>query len=118
VLTGLTSGRIPRVARACRGTLMACLLCILPQPGDPVRYLVLYAGTPLGNPRPGVPRRRSELLLLKEELFQLLRALHLPDAHIIGALTGDHLIPDVPLTSAQIARYGLKRCPSLRPLSS
>jgi hypothetical protein len=42
---------------------------------------------------------------------QLLQALHLPDADIIGALTVDHLIPEVPLTSAQINRYGLKRCP-------
>jgi hypothetical protein len=30
--------------------------------------------------------------LVKEELFQLLQELHLPDAHIIGALTVDHLI--------------------------
>jgi hypothetical protein len=30
--------------------------------------------------------------------------------HIIGALTVDHLIPDVPLTYAQINRYGIKRC--------
>jgi hypothetical protein len=91
--------------------MMACLLLILPQPGDPVRYLVLYSGTPLSDPRPSVPRRGPELPLLKGELFQLLQALHLPDAHIIGALTADHLIPDVPLTYAQIDRYGLKRCP-------
>jgi hypothetical protein len=90
---------------------MACLLLILPQPGDPVRYLVLYAGTPLGDPRHRGPRRGLERPLVKEELFQLLQALRLPDAHIIGALTGDHLIPEVPLTYAQIDRYGLQRCP-------
>ena len=54
---------------------------------------------------------------MKAELAQLLQALRLPDAHIIGALTGDHLIPEVPLTSAQIDRYGFTRCPSLRRLS-
>ena len=96
---------------------MACLLVILPQPGDPVHDLVLYAGTPLGTRRPGAPRRGPERLLVEAELFRLLRALHLPDAHIIEALTGDHLIPDVPLTAAQVARYGLIRCPSLHPLS-
>jgi hypothetical protein len=91
--------------------MMACLLSILPHPGDPVRYLVFYPGTPRGDPRRSAPRRPPELALLKEELFLLLHELHLPDAHIIGALTGDHLIPDVPLTYAQIHRYGLKRCP-------
>ena len=49
--------------------------------------------------------------LVKEEVFQLLQELHLPDAHIIGALTVDHLIPAVPLTYAQIARYGIQRYP-------
>ena len=72
--------------------MIACLLVILPQADAPVHYRVLYAGTPLGNPRANVPRHGPELPLLKEELFQLLRALRLPDAHIIGALTGDHLI--------------------------
>jgi len=48
--------------------------------------------------------------LLKEELFQLLQELYIPDVHIIGAMTVDHLIPDVPLTSAQINRYGIQRC--------
>ena len=90
---------------------MACLLYILPQQGDPVRYLVLYSGTPRGHPRLGASRRHPALPLLKEELFQLLRELHIPDAHIIGALTVDHLIPEVPLTYGQINRYGIKRCP-------
>jgi hypothetical protein len=91
--------------------MMACRLYILPQPGDPVRYLVLYSGTPLGDPRLSTPRRHPALPLLKEELFQLLQELHLPDADIIGALTVDHLIPDVELTYAQIDQYGLQRCP-------
>jgi hypothetical protein len=91
--------------------MMACLLYILAQHGDPVRYLVLYSGTPRGNPRLRVPRRHPEMPLLKEELFQLLQELHIPDGHITGAMTVDHLIPDVTLTYAQIARYGIKRCP-------
>jgi hypothetical protein len=91
--------------------MMACLLAILPHQGDPMRYLVLYSGTPRGDPRVSAPGRHPALPLLKEELFQLLHELHLPDAHIIGAMTGDHLIPEVPLTYAQITRYGLKRCP-------
>ena len=86
---------------------MACTLYILPQQDHPVRYLVLYSGTPLGNPRLRTSRRGSEMPLVKEELFQLLQELHLPDAHIIGALTADHLIADVPLTYAQIKRYGI-----------
>jgi hypothetical protein len=86
-------------------------LYILPQQGDPVRYLVLYSGTPLGDPRLSTPRRHPALPLLKEELFQLLQELRIPDADIIGALTVDHLIPEVPLTYEQINRYGLKRCP-------
>jgi hypothetical protein len=90
--------------------MMACLLCILPQPGDPVRYLVLYSGTPGFHPRLRAPCRHPAMPLLKEELFQLLRELHLPDVHIIGAMTADHLIPEVPLTYAQISRYGIKRC--------
>ena len=90
---------------------MACLLYILAQQGDPVRYLVLYSGTPRGSPRLRVPRRNPALPLVREELFQLLRELHLPDAHIIGALTVDSLIPDVPLTYAQINRYGIQRYP-------
>ena len=49
--------------------------------------------------------------LLKEELFQLLQELHIPDGHITGAMTVDHLIPEVTLTYAQINRYGIKRCP-------
>jgi hypothetical protein len=89
---------------------MACMLYILPQQGHPVRYLVLYSGTPLGNPRLRAPRRGSEMPLLKEELFQLLQELHIPDAHIIGAMTVDHVIPEVPLTYAQIHRYGITRC--------
>jgi hypothetical protein len=52
--------------------------------------------------------------LLKEELFQFLHELHLPDAHIIGAVTVDSLIPDVTLTYAQINRYGITQCPSPR----
>jgi hypothetical protein len=91
--------------------MMACLLAILAHQGDPVRYLVFYAGTPLGNPRLSAPGRHPAMPLVKEELFQLLHELHLPDAHIIGAMTADHLIPEVPLTYAQIHRYGLKRCP-------
>jgi hypothetical protein len=90
--------------------MMACLLCILSQPGDPVRYLVLYAGTPRGHPRLSTPRRHPAMPLVKEELLQLLQELHLPDVHIIGAMTVDHLIPEVPLTYAQIHRYGIKRC--------
>jgi hypothetical protein len=90
--------------------MMACLLCILPHQGDPVRYLVFYAGTPLGNPHRSAPRRHPAMPLVKEELFQLLHELHISDDHIIGAMTGDHLIPDVPLTYAQINRYGIKRC--------
>jgi hypothetical protein len=43
--------------------------------------------------------------------FQLLQELRVPEVGIIGAMTGDYLIPDVPLTYAQINRYGLKRCP-------
>jgi hypothetical protein len=57
------------------------------------------------------PRRHPAMPLLKEELFQLLQELHLPDAHIIGAMTVDYLIPDVTLTYAQINRYGIKQCP-------
>jgi hypothetical protein len=91
--------------------MMACLLYILPHQGDPVRYLVFYSGTPLGDPQPNAPGRHPEMPLLKEELFQLLQELRIPDADIIGALTVDHLIPEVPLTYAQIHRYGLKRCP-------
>jgi len=92
--------------------MMACRLYILPHQGDPVRYLVLYSGTPLGAPRRRAPGRHPAMPLVKEELFQLLHELHIPDADIIGALTVDHLIPEVPLTSAQINRYGLiKRCP-------
>jgi hypothetical protein len=91
--------------------MMACLLYILPHLGDPVRYLVLYSGTPRGNPRRSAPGRHPALPLLKEELFQLLHELHLSDADIIGAMTVDHLIPDVPLTYAQINRYGIKKCP-------
>jgi hypothetical protein len=91
--------------------MMACLLYILPQQGDPVRYLVLYSGTPRGSPRLRAPRRHPALPLVKEELFQVLQELHIPDGHIIGAMTVDHLIPDVPLTYAQINRYGLKRYP-------
>jgi hypothetical protein len=90
--------------------MMACLLCILPHPGDPVRYVVFYSGTPPGDPRRSAPGRHPELVLLKEELFQWLHELHISDDHIIGAMTGDHLIPDVPLTYAQITRYGIKRC--------
>jgi hypothetical protein len=90
--------------------MMACLLFMLPHQGDPVRDLVFYAGTPLGNPRRSTPGRHPALPLVKEELFQWLRELAIPDAHIIGAMTVDHLIPDVPLTSAPITRYGLKRC--------
>jgi hypothetical protein len=91
--------------------MMACLLYILPHQGDPVRYLVLYSGTPRGDPRLRAPRRHPEMPLLKEELFQLLQELHIPDVHIIGAMTVDHLIPEVTLTYAQINRYGIKRCP-------
>jgi hypothetical protein len=91
--------------------MMTCLLYILAQYGDPVRYLVLYSGTPRGDPRLRAPRRHPEMPLLKEELFQLLQELHIPDGHITGAMTVDHLIPDVTLTYAQIARYGIKRCP-------
>jgi hypothetical protein len=91
--------------------MMACLLYILAQHGDPVRYLVLYSGAPRGDPRLRAPRRHPEMPLLKEELFQLLQELHIPDVHIIGAMTVDHLIPDVTLTYAQINRYGIKRCP-------
>jgi hypothetical protein len=91
--------------------MMACLLAILAHQGDPVRYLVCYAGTPLGDPRRSAPRRHPAIPLVKEELFQLLHELHSSDDHIIGALTGDHLIPDVPLTYAQINRCGLTRCP-------
>lgn len=90
---------------------MACTLYILSQQGHPVRSLVLYSGTPLGDPRLRAPRRSPEMPLLKKELFQLLQELHIPDAHIIGAMTVDHLIPDVTLTYTQIDRYGLKRCP-------
>src|SRR3989442_271357 len=82
---------------------------ILPKQGDPVRYLVLYSGTPRGHPRRRAPRRHPAMPLLKEELFQLLQELHIPDVHIIGAMTVDHLIPDVTLTYAQINRYGIKR---------
>ena len=89
---------------------MTCLLYILAQQGDPVRYLVLYSGTPRGSRRLSTLGRHPALPLVKEELFQLLHGLHLPDAHIIGALTVDHLIPEVPLTYAQIHRYGIKRC--------
>jgi hypothetical protein len=91
--------------------MMACMLYILAQHGDPVRYLVLYSGTPRGDPRLRAPRRHPEMPLLKEELFQLLQELHIPDVHIIGAMTVDHLISDVTLTYAQINRYGIKRCP-------
>ena len=91
--------------------MVACTLYILPQPGDPVRYLVLYSGTPRGDPRLRTRRRHPEMPLLREELFQLLQALHIPDVHIIGAMTGDHLIPDVTLTYAQIDWYGIKWCP-------
>jgi hypothetical protein len=96
--------------------MMACMLFILAQHGDPVRYLVLYSGTPRGHPRRRAPRRHPAMPLLKEELFQLLHELHLPDAHIIGAMTVDSLIPDVTLTYAQINRYGLQQCPSPRRL--
>jgi hypothetical protein len=48
--------------------------------------------------------------LLKEELFQLLQELHLPDAHITGAMTVDYLIPEVTLIYAQINQYGIKQC--------
>jgi hypothetical protein len=58
------------------------------------------------------------MLLVKEELFQLLQELHLPDADIIGAMTGDHLITHVPLTYAQIHRYGIKRYPSPQHLQT
>ena len=88
--------------------MMACLLFVLPQPGDPVRYRVLYSGTPHGHPRLGAFRRHPALPLVKEGLFQWLRELHIPDAHIIGALTVDYLIPEVRLTCAQIAWYGIK----------
>jgi hypothetical protein len=91
--------------------MMACLLYILPQAGDPVRYLVLYSGTPRGSPRLGAFRRHPALPLVKEELFQLLRELRIADAHIMGALTVDSLIPEVPLTCAQIAWYGIERYP-------
>jgi hypothetical protein len=90
---------------------MACMLYVLSQQDTPVRYLVLYAGTPRGDPRLSAPRRHPGMPLLKEELFQLLQELHLSDAHIIGALTADQLIPEVPLTYAQIHRYGIKRRP-------
>jgi hypothetical protein len=89
--------------------MMACLLYILPQQGDPVRYLVLYSGTPRGSLRLRTLRRYPALPLVKEELFQLLQGLHIPHADIIGAMTMDHLIPDVPLTYAKINRYGIKR---------
>jgi hypothetical protein len=91
--------------------MMACMLYILAQHGDPVRYLVLYSGTPRGDPHLCAPRRHPEMPLVKEELFQLLQELHIPDVHIIGAMVVDHLIPDVTLTYAQISRYGIKRCP-------
>jgi hypothetical protein len=94
--------------------MMACLLYILAQHGDPMRYLVLYSGTPHGDPRFRAPRRHPAMPLLKEELFQFLHELHLPDAHIIGAVTVDSLIPDVTLTYAQINRYGITQCPSPR----
>jgi hypothetical protein len=90
---------------------MACLLYILAQYGDPVWYLVLYSGTPHGNPRFRAPRRHPAMPLLKEELCQFLQELHLPDAHIIGAMTVDYLIPDVTLTYAQINQYSIKQCP-------
>jgi hypothetical protein len=35
--------------------MMTCLLYILAQNGDPVRYLVLYSGTPRGDPRLRAP---------------------------------------------------------------
>jgi hypothetical protein len=89
---------------------MACLLYILSQQDTPVRYLVLYSGTPRGDPCLRSPRRHPAMPLLKEELFQLLQELHLPDTRIIGAMTVDNLIPEVPLTYAQIDRYGIKRC--------
>ena len=38
-----------RAARSVRGPMMACMLYILAQHGDPVRYLVLYSGTPHGD---------------------------------------------------------------------
>ena len=91
--------------------LMTFLLPAADRDGDPVRYLVLYSGTPHGDPRFRAPRRHPAVPLLKEELFQLLQELHLPDAHIIGAMTVDYLIPDVTLTYAQINRYGIKQCP-------
>jgi hypothetical protein len=91
--------------------MMACVLAILPHQGDPVRYLVLYSGTPRGDPCVSAPGRHPALPLVKEELFQLLQELRVPEVGIIGAMTGDYLIPDVPLTYAQINRYGLKRCP-------
>jgi hypothetical protein len=91
--------------------MMACLLYILPYQGDPVWYLVLYSGTPHGDPRVSAPGRHPALPLVKEKLFQLLQELRVPEVDIIGAMTGDYLIPDVPLTYAQITRYGLTRCP-------
>jgi hypothetical protein len=90
---------------------MACMLYILAQQETPVRYLVFYSGTPRGHPHLSTRRRHPAMLLLKEELFQLLHELHLPDAHIIGAMTADHLIPEVELTYAQINRYGITRYP-------